>query len=103
LIKHANHGVNHGHDDHIAQPRSKPTIRKTPATAKAKQVKPVNTPEPVVVTVTPVVSEPDLRKKALIDLVVARSGTKKKDAKPVVEAMLAVLGETIGAGRELNL
>jgi len=89
----------------------KPTIQKTQTRpkattnvpAKAKQVKPVNTPEPVVVTATPVVSEPDLRKKELIDLVVERSGIKKKDAKPVVEAMLAVLGETIGAGRELNL
>ncbi|NIZ59368.1 DNA-binding protein [Sedimentitalea sp. CY04] len=44
-----------------------------------------------------------MRKKELIDLVVERSGIKKKDAKPVVEAMLAVLGETIGGGRELNM
>ena len=44
-----------------------------------------------------------MRKKELIDLVVERSGIKKKDAKPVVEAMLAVLGETIGDGRELNM
>lgn len=61
-------------------------------------------PEPTVVSVTDTtVSEPDLKKRELIDLVVARSGIKKKDAKPVVEAMLAVLGETIAAGRELNL
>ena len=45
----------------------------------------------------------EMRKKELIDLVVARSGIKKKDAKPVVEAMLAVLGQAIGDGRELNL
>ncbi len=45
----------------------------------------------------------DMKKKELIDLVVARSGIKKKDAKPVVEAMLAVLGETVSEGRELNL
>lgn len=45
----------------------------------------------------------DLRKKELIDLVVARSGVKKKDAKPVVEAMLAVLGDSVAEGRELNL
>lgn len=49
------------------------------------------------------VAESDLKKRELIDLVVARSGIKKKDAKPVVEAMLAVLGETIAEGRELNL
>lgn len=61
-------------------------------------------PEPKLVTVsTPVAAEADLKKKELIDLVVERSGIKKKDAKPVVEAMLAVLGETIAAGRELNL
>ena len=45
----------------------------------------------------------DLNKKALIEAVVARSGIKQKDAKPVIEAMLAVLGETIAEGRELNL
>lgn len=44
-----------------------------------------------------------MRKKELIDLVVERSGVKKKDAKPVVEAMLVVLGEAIADSRELNL
>jgi DNA-binding protein HU-alpha len=50
-----------------------------------------------------VAAEPDLKKKELIDQVVERSQIKKKDAKPVVEAMLAVLGETIASGRESNL
>ena len=45
----------------------------------------------------------ELKKKELIELVVERSGIKKKDAKPVIEAMLAVLGETIAKGREMNL
>ncbi len=45
----------------------------------------------------------ELRKKELIDQVVARSGVKKRDAKPVVEAMLAVLGESIDAKRPLHL
>lgn len=54
-------------------------------------------------TLDTVVAEADLKKRELIDLVVERSGIKKKDAKPVVEAMLAVLGETIADGRELNL
>ncbi len=44
-----------------------------------------------------------LGKKQLIEEVVARSGVKKKDVKPVVEAMLGVLGESVAAGRELNL
>jgi DNA-binding protein HU-alpha len=51
----------------------------------------------------PVVSGPMMRKKELIDLVVERSGIKKKDAKPVVEATLAILGEALADARELNL
>jgi nucleoid DNA-binding protein len=61
-------------------------------------------PKPVVVTdSTRVVSDPALKKKELIDAVVERSGIKKKDAKPVIEAMLAILGQTLADGRELNL
>ncbi|KIN60833.1 DNA-binding protein HU [Sulfitobacter noctilucae] len=44
-----------------------------------------------------------LRKKELVDLVVARAGMKKKDVKPVVESVLAVLGEALHDNRELNL
>ncbi|MFP7673260.1 HU family DNA-binding protein [Marivita sp. S0852] len=70
--------------------------RATPAAAKA--------PDPeVVVNESPRITEPELKKKELIDTIVARSGVKKRDAKPVIEAMLAVLGETIANGRELNL
>ncbi|ASM72009.1 MULTISPECIES: HU family DNA-binding protein [Roseobacteraceae] len=46
---------------------------------------------------------PMMRKKELIDAVVAASGAKKKDAKPVVEAMLKVMGNALRDGRELNL
>ena len=61
-------------------------------------------PKPVVVTDnTLVVSDPALKKKELIDTVVERSGIKKKDAKPVVEAMLAVLGQKLADGRDMNL
>ena len=95
------------------------TLRKTPSRAKpkagpkteAKVTQPdtaepitgASTPEPTLVEVNGAVEDPAMRKKELIDLVVERSGIKKKDAKPVVEAMLAVLGETVGNGRELNL
>ncbi|WP_299145215.1 HU family DNA-binding protein [uncultured Tateyamaria sp.] len=59
---------------------------------------------PVVVeTPQPVVSGPMMRKKELVDAVVAKSGMKKKDVKPVVEAMLSVLGSALQDGRELNL
>jgi nucleoid DNA-binding protein len=51
----------------------------------------------------PVIIGPVMRKKELIDTVVERSGIKKKDAKPVVEAMLEILGEALGDNRELNL
>lgn len=50
-----------------------------------------------------VVLPPELKKAELVNAVVERSGVAKKHAKPVVEAMLAVLGETVSANRELNL
>ncbi|WP_259986937.1 HU family DNA-binding protein [Sulfitobacter sp. S190] len=50
-----------------------------------------------------VVMGQELRKKELINLVVERSGIKKKDAKPVVEAMLSVLGEALSENREMVL
>ena len=46
---------------------------------------------------------PELRKKELIDRVVAASGMKKRDVKPVVEAMLSVLGDALSKGEALNL
>ncbi len=61
-------------------------------------------PEPAVVSDAPVrVAGAQMRKKELIEKVVERSGVKKKDAKPVVEAMMDILGEAIAEGRELNL
>jgi len=74
----------------VAKPTAKSTI--IAAEKSAPLAKPANATDPVL-------AEPDLKKKELVDLVVERSGIKKKDAKPVVEAMLAVLGETI-AGLE---
>jgi DNA-binding protein HU-alpha len=60
--------------------------------------------EPKLVTTTvPVVAGPEMKKKDLIEKIVKRSGVKKKDVKPVVEAMLAVLGEALTEGRELVL
>lgn len=44
-----------------------------------------------------------MRKKQFIDAVTARSGVKKKFAKPAVEAALAVLGEALSKGEELVL
>ena len=50
-------------------------------------------------------TEPDqvMRKLELLDAVINKSGIKKKDARPVVEAMLEVLGSALQDGRSLNL
>ncbi len=45
----------------------------------------------------------DLKKNELIDLVVQKSGVDRKYTKPVIEAMLEVLGDTVTKGREMNL
>lgn len=75
--------------------------RKTAAKSTAKAAKPV---EPVVVeTAEPVIGAPDLSKKELIEKTVERAGVKKRDAKPAIEAALAILGEAVAEGRALNL
>lgn len=86
------------------------TARKTTAskatskTARSKTAASPMAAKPVVVSeAKPVVAGPELKKKELVDMVVERSGIKKRYAKPTVEAMLAVLGEALDEGRELNL
>jgi DNA-binding protein HU-alpha len=82
-------------------------VKKTPgkaAPSKAAAVTPVAAvavPPKVVRDIAPVVAGPEMKTKDLIDKVVKRAGVKKKDAKTVVEAMLAVLGEALDEGREL--
>lgn len=46
---------------------------------------------------------PEMKKQELIDKVLNKGDIKKKYAKPVVEAVLEVLGEALAEGRELNL
>ncbi|NUB43827.1 HU family DNA-binding protein [Fertoebacter nigrum] len=55
-------------------------------------------PDPVVVTPATV-----LKKKELIERVSKAAGGKKKDVKEIVEATLAVLGDALSKGEELNL
>ncbi|SLN61433.1 Bacterial DNA-binding protein [Roseovarius litorisediminis] len=84
-----------GHEFSAAKPvRNKAAI---PA-ASSGAIKPA-----VVSEITAVVSSPELKKRELIDRVVERSDIKTKFAKPVIEAALAVLGEALAEGRELNL
>lgn len=80
---------------------TQPLISTTDAAAKPSEPSVI---EPKLVTsAMPVVSAPEMKKRDLLEKVVKRSGIKKKDAKPVVEAMLAVMGEALVEGRELNL
>ena len=80
------------------------TSKKTKKAAPAKRSPKAPVKSAAVVTeATPQVLGPELKKKELIDRVVEKSAVSKKDAKPVIEAMLAVLGETIAEGREMNL
>ncbi len=74
-----------------------------PAVAQAEAPTPPAVMPEVVDGPQPVVAGPMMRKKELVDKVVEASGIKKKDAKPVVEAMLRVLGDALRDGRELNL
>lgn len=55
-------------------------------------------PEPATTAAAPVMKKPEL-----LDAVVARTNLKKRDVKPAVEAALAVLGDALREGTELNL
>lgn len=89
-------------------PKAKTTAAKTTTTVAAAATV-VATPAPttapkatIVETVTPVIADMPIKKPELIDRVVAETGMKKKDVKPVVEAMLAVLGRTLAGGEEIT-
>ncbi len=64
----------------------------------------VKTPKPKVVTAAAAVVSGDVIKKpAFLDNAVGRSGVKRRDAKPAIEAALMELGEALMRGDELNL
>ncbi|MDT8327915.1 MAG: HU family DNA-binding protein [Roseovarius sp.] len=80
------------------------------ATTKASPPAPTSNADPAESITPVVVSEnmapdagPELKKQELLDKVVTRTDVKKKFAKPVVEAVLEILGEALAEGRELNL
>ncbi len=76
--------------------------KKKPAPAK-RAVNAAVKSAAVVSRAKPQLSGAELKKKELIDLVVEKSAVQKNHAKPVIEAMLEVLGETVAKGREMNL
>lgn len=87
----------------VAKPEKAVTSTASTAPTANKPVAAGNLSATVVEAPQPVILGPVMRKKELIELVVTRSGMKKKDAKPVIEAMLSTLGEALADGRELIL
>ena len=86
----------------------KPTTPKKPTSSSSNTVK-AETPDVAQNIEQPASGADDVEivksmgKKELIDRVVAASGIKKKDAKPVIEAMLKELGDALSRGENLNL
>ncbi len=82
-----------------ASPKTtKPKVPTPPEAPEARVVEPT-----IVAAAEPIVSSGVLRKPDLISAVVMRSGAKPRDVKPIVDAVLATLGEAIADGQELNL
>ncbi len=80
-----------------------PVAKKIPASTAVEAEMPKVVKPSSADVVVPSNDGPEMKKRELIDLVVDRAGVKKKDAKPAIEAALAILGEAIASGRELNL
>lgn len=80
------------------------TTRKRTTTSALKAVpQPAPVAEAVTETTEESAAETVMRKRDLIDRVVEQSGVKKKDAKPAIEAALAILGEALSNEEQLNL
>ncbi len=83
--------------------KAKTTKAKT-ATTAAKAAASVTAPKATVVeTAKPVIAAGLVKKPELVDRIVAETGMKKKDVKPVVEATLAVIARTLIKGEELQV
>lgn len=80
-------------------PKASPEAASSPTAAALTRATAPGTPA----SPTGAAARVELKKKELIDAVVARTGIRKKFAKPAVEAMIDILGEAIGEGREVNL
>lgn len=99
----------------MATRRTKSTAKTTKTVEPIKAVtktasKVVETPAKTSVTAvassedaTPIAGTAIVKKPELVDRIVAQSGLKKKDVKPVVEATLAVLSKTLLDGEELQI
>jgi len=79
------------------------TVPAAKAVVKPVVAAPTGPKATVIETVKTVVADAPIKKPELIDRVMAETGMKKKDVKPVVEAMLAVLGRALTNGEELTV
>ncbi len=88
-----------------AAPRATVTLQaKTPTAKIAPKTAKVAAPSPKVVTpAEPVVASQPVKKPEFLDRAVARSGVKRRDAKPAIEAAMAELVDILARGDELNL
>ena len=88
-----------------AKTTAKPAGARASASASAKAEMTTSEPVPAELDTeaTEVGAVKTLRKKELVERVVAASGAKKKIAKDIVEATLQVLGEALAAGEQLVL
>lgn len=87
-------------------PNTEPSRRRKAATAPAAADAIAAAPgiDPVLVTESRGPSNAaEMKKRELVDRVVKHGNLKKNEVKPVVDAVLAVLGEVLAEGRELNL
>lgn len=84
--------------------RKKPAGQSRAAAAKAAPAaEPVLDADEAMMAEAETATGTELDKKELIERVVERCGVKKRDAKPAIEAALAILGEALAEGRELKL
>ena len=81
-------------------PAAKPRARPAPKAKPAPEAQVAAAASALVSAVGETIA---LRKKDLVDRVVAASGAKKKQVKDIVAHTLKVLGDAIGKGEQLNL
>ena len=82
------------------------TLKLTPSatSTRLKRASKPDAPKPrIAAQAEPAPEGEAMKKKDFIDRVVERSGVKKRDAKPAIEATMAELADLLAAGRDLNL
>ena len=88
-----------------AKPAAKTPIVKLPLPAPVAVLKPAPVPQPAIATANPKPASATsvLKKKDLIDKVVASTGAKPALVRDIIEATLSVLGDALSKGAMLNL